>query len=78
MHIIWASTRENLSSGFLTESDSNQPVQLQRLAKIMKFALKEIDYYTVQKTNNKGADQTSQMRRLVCVFVIHMQQSQVS
>ena len=44
----------------------------------MKFELKEIDYYTVQKTNNKGADQPAHMHRLVCVFVIHIQHSLVS
>ena len=30
-----------------------------------------------QKVNNKGADQTARMRRLVCVFVVRIQQSQV-
>ena len=34
-------------------------------------------YYTFQKINNKGADQTAQICRLVCAFVIHIQQSQV-
>ena len=30
---MWALTRQNLSSGFLTKRDSNQPPQLQRLAR---------------------------------------------
>ena len=34
---IWATSRENLSSGFATRSDSNQPAQLQRLARVLKF-----------------------------------------
>ena len=36
-YIIWAATRHNLSLGFLLKSDSNQPPQLQRLARNLKF-----------------------------------------
>ena len=36
---IWASTRENLSLGFLTKRDSNQSPQLQRLARKLKCHL---------------------------------------
>ena len=36
---IWASPRQNLSSGFLKKRDSNQSPQLQRLARKMKFRL---------------------------------------
>ena len=34
---IWASSRENLSSGFPTKRVSNQPAQLQRLARKLIF-----------------------------------------
>ena len=34
---IWASSRENLSSGFPTKRVSNQSPQLQRLARKLKF-----------------------------------------
>ena len=34
---IWALTRQNLSLGFPTKWDSNQPAQLQRLARKLKF-----------------------------------------
>ena len=37
--IIWASSQENLSSGFLTKRVSNQPAQLQKLGKKLKFLL---------------------------------------
>ena len=30
-------------------------------------------YYTFQRVNNKGADQTVRMRRLVCDFVVLIQ-----
>ena len=66
MYEIWAPTRETLSSGFLTKSDSNQPAQLQRLARKLKF---RFGCDTFQKAKNKGADQTARMRRLVCTCV---------
>ena len=46
--------------GFPKKRDSNQSPQLQRLARKLTF----------QKAYNKGADQTAQMRRLVCAFVV--------
>ena len=39
VYCIWAMSRQNLSSGFVTRQDSNQPVQLQRLARGLKFQL---------------------------------------
>ena len=39
LFIIRASRQENLSLGFPTKSNSNQPAQLQRLARKMKFCL---------------------------------------
>ena len=29
-------------------------------------------YYTIQAANNKGADQTARMRRLICAFVVRI------
>ena len=37
--LIWASTRQNLSSGIPTKRDSNPSPQLQRLARKLKFRL---------------------------------------
>ena len=34
------------------------------------------NYFFRQLWNNKGADQTARMHRLVCAFVVHKQQSQ--
>ena len=34
-------------------------------------------YYTIQAANNKGADQTAWMCRLICVFVVRIWQKQV-
>ena len=40
--IIWASSRKNLSLGFLTKRDSNQSPQLQRLARKLKIRLYQV------------------------------------
>ena len=40
--LYWASPRQNLSSGFPTKWDSNQPAQLQRLARKLKFCLQQV------------------------------------
>ena len=29
-------------------------------------------YYSIQAANNKGADQTARMRRLICAFVVRI------
>ena len=39
---IWATSRENLSSGFATRWDSNRPAQLMRLARVLKFRLDQV------------------------------------
>ena len=41
LYYKWASAQENLSLGFLTEYDSNQSAQLQRLVSILKFCMKQ-------------------------------------
>ena len=55
IEIVWASMREDLSSGFTTMQDLNQPAQLQRVhvARKLKFCVysKFINY------NNKGEQQ---------------------
>ena len=41
--IIWASSRENLSSGFATRRDTNRPAQPQKLARVFKFRLQQVE-----------------------------------
>ena len=67
---IWALSRQNLSSGFPTKLVSNRSPQLQRLARKLKFHYSKFTYDTFQKANNKGANQTAGMRRLVCACVV--------
>ena len=67
---IWASSQKNLSSGFPTKRVSNHAPQLQRLASELKFRLLQVFIWYFQKGNNKGADQTVRMHRLVCACVV--------
>ena len=41
------------------------------------FHPRKFSYHAFQKANNKGTDQTLQTCRLVCAFVVRMQQGQV-
>ena len=47
-------------------------------ARILKLWLKQVLYWTFQQLNNKGANQTVRILRLLYVFVFRVQQSQVS
>ena len=47
----------NLSSGFLTRSDTKGTVQLQKMARVLKFLLWEVEGYYYLFSENKGADQ---------------------
>ena len=69
---IWALLQKKLS-------EYTMCAQLQSIARILKLSLLVERRFnsTLQKVNNKGADQTAQMRRLVCTFAVHMHQSQV-
>ena len=60
-YAIWATSQENLSSGFATRVDLNWSVQPQKLGRGLKFRIKKLEllYYLGRK--NKGADQTAQM-----------------
>ena len=69
-NIIWATLRENLSLGCPTKRVSNQSPQLQRLAKKLKLTCSKFTHDTFQRVNNKGADQTARMRRVVLAFLV--------
>ena len=59
-----ATTRENMSSGFTTKRVSNQSLRLNRLARGRSRD------YSSQKADNKVADDTAWMRRLVWAFIV--------
>ena len=66
-NISWASTRQNLSSGFPTKRDSNQSPHLQRLPRRSKLRVASLE----NPANDKCADQSARsMRMLVCAFVV--------
>ena len=54
-----AATRENRSSGFLTRSDNNRPVQSQKQARGLKFWLYVEEELYYPSSQNKGTDQRS-------------------
>ena len=60
---MWASSRENLSLAFPTKFDSSTSAPLHRQAR-------KLNYNTFHAANNKGADKSAWMRRLVCAFVV--------
>ena len=57
--------------------DSNQPTQLQSLSRCRNIACSKFINYTLLGANNKDADQTARMCRLVCAFDVRMQLRQV-
>ena len=65
-----------LSSGFPTRSCSNRPAQLQRLHKMLKLCMNQVNISYLQEPNTICADQTVRGRGLICVFAVIMQQSQ--
>ena len=61
-----------------TDQDSNRPVQLQRLARVLFFILASIRpvlYYP--GSEHIGADQTARMHRLICAFVVRIWHKQI-
>ena len=57
--------RENLSSGFPTKRVSNQSPRLK-----IEVLLVAILDTTFKKVDNKVADETARMRRLICAFIV--------
>ena len=55
--MIWVMSWENLSSGFPTRSDTNWALQLQKMARGMKFRISEVEWLYYLCSENKGADQ---------------------
>ena len=57
---------------FPTRLDTNRPAQPQQLARVLKFRLQNLEILYYLSSDNKGADQTARMRRLICAFVVRM------
>ena len=57
---------------FPTRSDSNWPAQLLKLAWGLKVWLQKLETLYYLGSENKGADQTARMRRLICAFVVRI------
>ena len=70
-------TRENLSSGFQTRSDTNRAVQLHQMARGLKVWIKEVEKLYYICSENKGADQLHVTLQLICIFVFAYAKKQV-
>ena len=46
--------------------------QLQKLARVLKFVHSNYRDYTVSAANNKGADQTAWLHRLICFVMTRL------
>ena len=68
----------NLSLVFPTRSVTNQAVQPQKMARGLKFRIKEVEglYYLCRE--NKGTDQLRATVKLICVFVLVYAKSRFS
>ena len=54
---------------FLTRSDTNQPVQLENMARGLKFRFKEKDELYYPSSENKGTDQLHSYREAnLCLY----------
>ena len=65
-----ATHQEILLQGFLSKVQTS-------LLSHRNFECRKFDFYTFQRVNNETTDQTVQMRRLICAFVVCMQQNQI-
>ena len=54
---------------FLTWSDTNRAVQLQKMARCLKFRIEEVEGLYYSCSENKGVDQRAVTMKLICVFV---------
>ena len=67
---------------FPTCSDTNQAVQLQKMARGLKFCVKEVEGLYYPCSENKGADQLrgsfAVTAKLICVFVFTYAKSRFS
>ena len=47
-------------------------VRLKLTSSAAEFEFSKYMYYTIKEANSKGADQTLQMLRLICAFVVRI------
>ena len=67
----------NLSSGFLTRSDTTRAVQQQKMVRGLKFRIQEVEGLYYHCSENKDVDQLV-TTKLICVFVFEYAKSRFS
>ena len=75
--LLYEPRHEKICPGFATRVDSDQPAQPQKLGRGLKFRVQKLEVLYYLGSENKGADKTARMRRLICVFVVRTWQKQV-
>ena len=69
---------ENMSPGFWTMSDTNQAVQPQNMARVLKFYIWKEEGLFYLCSENKGPDQLRSYYKSICVFVFAFVKSRFS
>ena len=70
--------RENLSLGFLTRSEANQAVQLQKVARGLKFWVRQKRDITISEAKTKALFSCMVTVQLICTFVFVYAKSRFS
>ena len=73
--ILFVLEEGNISWVVATRQCPNKPAQLQRRAGIWKFYIRQAYILYFLQNENKDADQPALLHRLICAFVVRMQQS---
>ena len=62
--------REKQSLGFRTRSDTNQPVQLEKMARSLKFQIYEERNCTISEAKTKALISCAVTAQLICAFFL--------
>ena len=70
-------TRKPVSMGLQPGMTQTGPLSYRSWVESWNFGYTNYKYYTIKAANDKDSDQTARMRRLICVFVVHIWYKQV-
>ena len=73
-----ATSRENLSPGFPTRSDTNRTVQRQKMASCLIFRILEVEDCTIYVAKTKALMSCAVTVQLICAFVFAYAKSRFS
>ena len=78
-YVIWASSRHKKTClrGFRLGETQTSLLSYRDKLESWNFGFSKYTYYTIEAANNNGADQTAQIGRLICTFVVRIWLKQV-